>query len=278
MENLFDALCSSLLLCPPNRELFFRGEGVELMNLILKEKRKKGSYSTVRMGALKVINYSLSAEKDNQEIIESICNKFVEILGLRSLFPILLKPRAIIGSKKESNAVDDVEEHCLSIILALLNNCKTENKKRVLGKFIECDYEKTDRLLELHFKYAEKLLKCDSVIKKERAQKLVNDEAINEDSFYMRRLTDGGLFTLQIIDQLIVLCCSLFDEFQMENAAEEGKPTKETLKGRIMKLINLHANASVNHYKFIKNIVKNLANEQQNDNDKQRLLSLIDDF
>jgi beta-catenin-like protein 1 len=284
MENLFNCLCSALLCCPPNRELFFKGEGIELMNLILREKRKKGSNSSVRAGSLKVINHCLSTDKVGDQILDLCCNKFIEILGLRVLMPIFMKPTSIIGSKKDLNLVDEVEEHCLSVILALLKNSKTELKRRVLHKFVELDFEKTDRLIELHFKYSERLIKCDSLIKKERAQKLINDETINEEEFFMRRLTDGGLFTLQIIDHIILLVCSLYDDFMEstndksdQNSSSSNVTNKETVKSRIMKLINLHATTSVNHYKFIKNIMKNLANERDED-EKQKLLELIEEF
>jgi beta-catenin-like protein 1 len=40
MENLFDCLCS-LLLHTPNRDRFLRGEGLQLMNLMLREKKVK---------------------------------------------------------------------------------------------------------------------------------------------------------------------------------------------------------------------------------------------
>ena len=52
MENLFDCLCS-LLLHAPNRELFLRGEGLQLMNLMLREKKES------RNGALKVLDHAL---------------------------------------------------------------------------------------------------------------------------------------------------------------------------------------------------------------------------
>lgn len=35
MENLFDCLCSALML-NPNRERFLKGEGLQLMNLMLR--------------------------------------------------------------------------------------------------------------------------------------------------------------------------------------------------------------------------------------------------
>ncbi|CAG2103895.1 unnamed protein product [Medioppia subpectinata] len=279
MENLFNCLCSALLCCPPNRELFFKGEGIELMNLILREKRKKGSTSSVRIGSLKVINHCMSADKSGDQMLDSCCNKFIEILGLRILMPVFMKPNSIVGHKKETTSVDEIEEHCLSITLALLSHSRSELKRRVLSKFSESDFEKTDRLIELHFKYAERLIKCDSLIKKERALKVINDDTIDEDEFFMRRLTDGGLFTLQMIDHIILLICSLYEDFVEANATEKGDQSanKETIKSRVMKLINLHAISSVNHYKFIKNIMKNLANERD-EQQKQRLLQLVQEF
>ncbi|RWS06492.1 hypothetical protein B4U79_03383 [Dinothrombium tinctorium] len=288
MENLFDCLCSSLLCCYENRDLFYKGEGIELMNLIIKEKRKKGSTTNVRMGALKVINHVLSTDKGKDDLLEACCNKFVDILGLRVLFPVFMTPKSVIGNckrKEARDAIENVEEHCLSIILALLKYCKLENKKRVVGKFIETDFEKTERLMELHFKYAEKLMKCDSLIKKEKALKEANDEEIDEDELFMRRLTIGGLFTLQLIDHIILYICSLYDEhFGSTSSSSSSKSSQsnqsnpsaknESIKARIMKLINIHV-TSINHYKFIKNIMKDMAEEQE---DKEKILQLIEEF
>jgi len=46
MENLFNCLCSALMF-PPNRERFLRGEGLQLMNLML----RWAELSTSRDGA-----------------------------------------------------------------------------------------------------------------------------------------------------------------------------------------------------------------------------------
>ncbi|RWS28353.1 beta-catenin-like protein 1 [Leptotrombidium deliense] len=284
MENLFDCLCSSLLCCYENRDLFFKGEGIELMNLIIKEKRKRNSTTNVRMGAIKVINHVLSTDKGKDDLLESCCNKFVDILGLRVLFPVFMNPKSVIGHCKKRelrDAVENVEEHCLSIILALLKYCKSENKRRVVTKFMESDFEKTERLMELHFKYADKLIKCDSQIKKERAQLMANDEEIDEDELFMRRLNVGGLFILQLTDHIIIRICSLYDEHfgssskNSTNSQQTGAVNKsETIKARIMKLINIHV-TSVNHYKFIKQIMKDMAEEQE---DKEHILELIEEF
>ena len=45
MENLFDVLCA-LLLYNPNRDLFLRAEGLQLMNLMLREKKTSRYIST----------------------------------------------------------------------------------------------------------------------------------------------------------------------------------------------------------------------------------------
>lgn len=39
----------------------------------------------------------------------------------------------------------------------MLKNCKGQQRQRLLSKFTENDYEKVDRLMELHFKYLEKV-------------------------------------------------------------------------------------------------------------------------
>ena len=52
MENLFDCLCS-LLLHTPNRDRFLRGEGLQLMNLMLREKKVKIETNVIMLKTLK---------------------------------------------------------------------------------------------------------------------------------------------------------------------------------------------------------------------------------
>jgi beta-catenin-like protein 1 len=44
----------------------------------------------------------------------------------------------------------------------MLRNCRGGQRTRLLTKFAENDHEKVDRLLELHFKYLEKVEKADA--------------------------------------------------------------------------------------------------------------------
>jgi len=46
----------------------------------------------------------------------------------------------------------------------MLRNCRGAQRTRLLTKFAENDHEKVDRLLELHFKYLEKIERADAAI------------------------------------------------------------------------------------------------------------------
>lgn len=80
----------------------------------------------------------------------------------------------------------------------MLRNCRGSQRQRLISKFTENDHEKVDRLLELHFKYLEKVEDVDDALE---------DKEDNEDENYLRRL-EGGLFTLQLIDYIIVEVCA----------------------------------------------------------------------
>ena len=44
-----------------------------------------------------------------------------------------------------------------SIIASLFRHVRGQPRDRLVGKFVENDHEKVDRLLELHFKYSNKV-------------------------------------------------------------------------------------------------------------------------
>lgn len=107
------------------------------------------------------------------------CSKFVDILGLRTIFPLFMKTpsknrkKILTAEEHEGNDFfatfskhisQDINpvyfiftEHVVSIIASMLRNCRGQQRQRLLIKFTENDYEKVDRLMELHFKYLEKV-------------------------------------------------------------------------------------------------------------------------
>lgn len=212
MENLFNCLCSALM-AKDNRDRFLRGEGLQLMNLMLREKKLS------RNSSLKVLDHAMSGldGRDN-------CQKFVDILGLRTIFPLFMKtPKR---SKKRVLSTDEHEEHVVSIVASMLRNCKGPQRQRLLAKFTENDHEKVDRLIELHLKYLEKVDAVDAEIDAATAAKdpddMDQDDDELDDANYMRRLS-AGLFTLQLIDYVVL----------------ETSSAMETVKQRVLQVLNL---------------------------------------
>lgn len=150
MSNLFNCMCSALM-ARENRDRFLNGEGLQLMNLMLREKKMS------RNGSLKVLDHAMAGPDGREN-----CNKFVEILGLRTIFPLFMKtPKR---NKQRLLSVDEHEEHVCSVIASMLRNCKGTQRQRMLAKFTENDHEKVDRLLELHLKYLGKVEAIDKEI------------------------------------------------------------------------------------------------------------------
>lgn len=269
LANILDCLCSSLLCCPSNRELFYLGEGIELMNLILKEKRNVDS--SIKSGALKILNHVLSTDKGIDEMLSKCCDKLVEIQGLRVLFPIFMKPKSIVSQRVKKReiptAVDDIEEHTVSIFLSLLRFCQQEMKRRIVAKFAEGDLEKTERLVEMHFKYSEKLSQVDQKIQEEKDE-LEEDEEIDEDEVFVKRLTEGGLFTLQMVDQTIAMILSLQQSLLAEN----------TIRIRVNKILDMHASLPNNPRQVIQQVLTQMASEQKESEEKNRIIELSKEF
>lgn len=207
MENMFNCMCSALM-TKENRDRFLKGEGLQLMNLMLREKKLS------RNGSLKVLDHAMSGPAGRNN-----CNKFVDILGLRTIFPLFMKtPKR---NKKRLLSTDEHEEHVVSIIASMLRNCKGPQRQRLLSKFSENDFEKVDRLLELHLKYLEKVDAIDNDLESNPNSLEMQDE--DEDmAKYLKRLS-GGLFTLQLVDYVVLEICS----------------TAELLKQRVVQILNL---------------------------------------
>jgi len=262
MENLFNCLCS-LLAEKENRERFLQGEGLQLMNLMLREKKKS------RSGALRVLDHALSGSEGVQN-----CCKFVDILGLRTIFPLYMKtPKK---SKRAGVTIDEHEEHVVSIIASLFKNCTVGNsaakqRDRLLVKFTEGDHEKVDRLMELHEKYSSKVDNADSKIRREMR---VLGEDFSDEEIYIRRLQEG-LFVLQFVDYIILEICA---------------SGASTVKQRVLQILNLRGGS----LKMVRDVVREYAgnlgdaaetedgeNSQENREkqiEQEYLHSLIDKF
>ncbi|XP_029995347.1 beta-catenin-like protein 1 [Sphaeramia orbicularis] len=254
MENLFDALCSCLML-PANRDRFLRGEGLQLMNLMLREKKMS------RTSALKVLDHGMIGPEGADN-----CHKFVDILGLRTIFPLFMKtPKKM---KKTGASEKEHEEHVSSIIASMLRNLKSQQRSRLLSKFTENDCEKVDRLMELHFKYLEAVQQADKRIEGEKHEMVRRGEILDdsmEDEFYLRRL-DAGLFVLQLICYIMV------------EISNSGIPQ---LRQRVHQILNLRGGS----VKVVRHVMREYAEsigdgktEEFKEAERKRIMDLVDSF
>lgn len=151
----------------------------------------------------------------------------------------------------------------------MLRNTKASQKQRLLSKFVENDFEKVDRLMELHLKYLEKVENIDREIEDSKNFKRPgseNDDEDDEEANYLKRLS-GGLFTLQLIDYIL-----------LETAIS---PDGAKIKQRMQQILNLRGSSM----KVIKDVMReyagNLGDAQTpewREHEKQHVLSLINRF
>ncbi|AEO64671.1 uncharacterized protein THITE_2142516 [Thermothielavioides terrestris NRRL 8126] len=181
MENLFEAL-TSIVDEPEGKAKFVEAEGVELCLIMLKE----GKLS--KPAALRLLDHAAGGPAGT-----GVCQKIVETGGLKTTFTMFMK-------KPDHRAA----EHLVGIFASMLRLLPAESPERIrtLAKFVEKDYEKTERLLKLRREYAARMAAVDEQIKQE--QRDMDDEEREEmaDEWFSRRL-DAGLFCLQTIDVIL---------------------------------------------------------------------------
>lgn len=194
MENIFDALCSSLAE-PEVREQFQQAEGVDLMVLIMKENRASKSR------AIKVLDYALSGP-----LGAASCATFIEAMGLKPLFSAFMGKSSKKSKSGTAMPASEDTGHILGVLSSLFANLDSDSapRIRVLAKFVESEYEKVDRLVELREQAETRLKITDREINAEKKELLAEgeDPSDMDDLFLLRRL-DGGLFTVQTIDVLL---------------------------------------------------------------------------
>ncbi|KAJ4478161.1 Catenin-beta-like protein [Lentinula aciculospora] len=195
MENAFDSLCSALSE-PTNKALFVEAEGPDLMVLLMKEKMES------RTKSIKTLDYAMSGSAGTAS-----CQAFIDALGLKTLFSAFMGK----GAKKHKSATllpaSEDASHILGIISSLFSNLPSDSPERIrlLTKFVENNYEKADKLLDIRDNALSRLKVADAEIESRKQELLANGEEISpedQDAWYILRL-DGGFFTLQTVDYIL---------------------------------------------------------------------------
>ncbi|KAH9977796.1 Catenin-beta-like protein [Lactifluus volemus] len=195
MENVFDTLCSALAEAEI-KDLFLKSEGVDLMVLIMKDKMQ------ARSRAVKTLDHAMSGQTGAE-----VCKVFVEASGLKYLFSAFMgKPLKKQKSATQNPPPEDTT-HTLGILSSLFTNLPSDSPSRIrlLAKFVESNYEKTDKLLDIRTSAQARLTAVNQEIDGEKKAQLEAGGEIGseeEDAWYLRRL-DGGLYTLQTVDYIL---------------------------------------------------------------------------
>ncbi|KAG9065104.1 hypothetical protein KI688_002425 [Linnemannia hyalina] len=227
LENLFDGLCSALAE-KENKRLFLEGEGMELMVIMIKEKKM------ARIRSVKVLNYAMSTKAGTAN-----CLRFVEIMGLKTLFSIFSR-NGIEKLKKAYKSFSEVEEeeHLIGIMASLVRNLPLESghRLRVVRKFVEDDYAKLERLVDLREGYEARLKALDEKIEQENKELELTQEEIEEEepTRALQRL-ETGLYVMQQIDLIIAHLCA--ENLDLDEAVERGEKESE-MKLRVRTLLN----------------------------------------
>jgi len=154
----------------------------------------------------------------------------------------------------------EYEEHVISIIAGLLQHLTAQNRTRVLVKFDENEFEKIERLGELHFKYLGKVNAVDKVLQDEMKE---SGEKLDEDEVYLRRL-DKGLFTLQLVDYIIL----------------EASVANPLVKEKIQKIIHLRRGSLETIKAIVDEYAQNLGddNKEWKQRQEENINKLLEQF
>ena len=148
----------------------------------------------------------------------------IDCMGLKTLFAAFMmketrkKKKKKKTSKEKAKAsveiTNDDEEHIISCIAKLFiffdSNCESsedaQRYARLVHKFCENDFEKVNRLIEMHIKHSQRVRQADAMIEQTILEQLQADETYDptedEMTFLGWRL-ESGLLTLQLTDLVI---------------------------------------------------------------------------
>ncbi|KAI1421175.1 Catenin-beta-like protein [Xylaria sp. FL1777] len=182
VENLFEAL-TCIVDESEGKTKFVEAEGVELCLIMLKEGKLSKSAS------LRLLDHAVGSTSGVE-----VCQKVVEAGGLKNIFTLFMK----------KSTDHQVAEHLIGIFASMLRLLPADSAERIrmLAKFVERDYEKTEKLVKLRRECAARMNAVDEAIRTEQAQMSAEEREDMADEWFSRRL-DAGLFSLQTLDVVL---------------------------------------------------------------------------
>ena len=201
VENLFDCLIC-LVDEDAGKSKFLEAEGVELAQIMLKE----GKFSKQR--ALRVLDHALGGLGG-----APACGRLVEVAGLRTVFGMFMKKVCpVLSNCRDKSIKTDLQqqenqtiEHLLGIFASLLRLLPGGSAERIrtLAKFMEKDYGKIEKLVNLRRDYASRVSPVEQAIEKERKNYSKDEQEVMAPEWLSRRF-DAGLFSIQVCSLLVI--------------------------------------------------------------------------
>eukprot|EP01063_Lacrimia_lanifica_P009012 TRINITY_DN16060_c0_g1_i1.p1 TRINITY_DN16060_c0_g1~~TRINITY_DN16060_c0_g1_i1.p1 ORF type:complete len:561 (+),score=255.50 TRINITY_DN16060_c0_g1_i1:63-1745(+) len=199
IENLYDALCAAMLR-KENQQAFEDAMGVKLLlMLILPAKKKKKGKATdaaakaqknlqhvLKHSSLRLLMHALQGNKRSAKT-------FVQNDGLGILFGFLMM--MLKGRPEDEQNV--LEGHCVGLLYELVKYVDGELLYRIVAKFREDTFQKTDRLVEVFVKSRDRLAAFESETAHKKRH--VRDEFLpTAEEEEAERLAAGGLLLRQL--------------------------------------------------------------------------------
>ena len=213
VENLFDCL-TCIVDEEAGKEKFLEAEGVELCQIMLRE----GKMSKAR--ALRVLDHALGGSGG-----VAACERLVETAGLKTIFGMFMK-------RQDKGTM----EHLLGIFSSLLRLLPGQSASRIrtLAKFVEKDYEKIGRLMQLRREHARRVNRVEQEIEAEEKE-MSTEEREERAAESLSRRFDAGLFSLQTLDVILAWLVAEDDGARLriiQLLGEDGK-SLEALKSSL---------------------------------------------
>ncbi|KAJ9473471.1 Beta-catenin-like protein 1-like protein [Diplonema papillatum] len=175
IENIFDCLCACLM-HPAGQKAFDAAHGIALLLMLAVPKKKKKKQQsgndkaadkaelqrkqlqrTLKHGCLKTLSHALQHNPLS-------CFTLLENDGLGVLCGYLM-----MTIKKKQGEQTSLEGYAVSVLHELLRYLDGNNLGRVVVKFSELDYQKSDRIVELLMGHRARLRKLEAEAAKRRA-------------------------------------------------------------------------------------------------------------
>ena len=182
VENLFEAL-TCMVDEPEGKSKFVEAEGVELCLIMIKE----GKLS--KEASIRLLDQAARGTSGAE-----VCQKIVEAGGLKNVFTLFMK----------KSTDHRAAEHLIGIFASMLRLLPADSAERIrlLAKFVEKDYEKTEKLVKLRQQCAARVSAVDEAIRAEQTSLSAEEREDMADEWFSRRL-DAGLFSLQTLDVVL---------------------------------------------------------------------------